>query len=65
MSAKKILKTEEEVKPRGASSLLPGTESHISQLCLLTVTLTTFDPDLQWKEEECMERVNEKEGREE
>lgn len=65
MFEKKSPKTEQEVKPCGASSLLPRIESHIPQFRLFTVTLTTFDPDLQWKREECMGRVNEKEGREE
>lgn len=40
-------------------------KSHIPHFHLFTVTLTTFDPNLQWKGEECTGRVNEKEGREE
>lgn len=60
MLKKKILKTGEEVKPCGALSVLPGTQSLIPLFYLFTVTLTTFDPDLQWKREERMGRVNEK-----
>ncbi len=65
MFEKKVLKSAEEVKPCGALSLLPRIESHIPQFYLFTVTLITIDPNLQWKREECMGRVNEKEGREE
>lgn len=62
MFDEKMLKTEEEIKPR---CLLPLNESCESEFCLFSVGSTTFDPNPQGKREECTGRVNEKEGREE